>query len=591
MEPGVYLMKNAGGRVIYIGKALNLKKRLESYFTRNNKKDIKTTVLLNKIADIDTIITRSEKEALILESTLIKRYKPRYNVILKDDKRYPSLCINTNEPYPYISVKRKIKKDGSTYFGPYTSASALSQTLKLINKTFKLRKCKTRHLRSRTRPCLNHQMQLCLAPCCLHVDEKEYDGIVQEVIMFLKGRTPELLKTIEKNMLKASDEMAFEKAAMLRDKLFALTKVLEKQVVVSTDFIDRDIISLVGTEERSVITVLFVRGGFLVGSQHVLLAGALVSETERAGSFIRQFYIKDRFIPSEILMSVYPDDKELIEDMLTSFKESKVSILVPKRGEKATLVMLAQKNAENVLQDTNETSIALTDKLQRLRKRLGMRNLPERIECFDNSNLSGSSAVAGMVVYKKGEPDKRSYRKYKIRSVKKQDDYACMHEVLHRRFKGGHRNVFPDLLLIDGGKGQLNVAMDVLKKIGIDGEFTVAAIAKKDSGRNETADKVYIPGRSNPVNLGREGDLILLLQQIRDEAHRFAVAFHRTERTRKQTASRLDGIPGIGPKRKKILLTHFKSVRRIKRANVNEISSLPGMSRTSAEILKAHLGA
>jgi len=589
-DPGVYLMKNAKGHILYIGKALNLRKRLESYFIRTNAKDIKTKVLLRKISDIDTIITSSEKEALILESTLIKRYKPRYNVILKDDKRYPSLCINPNEAYPYLSIKRKIKKDGSLYFGPYTSSSALSQTLKVINKTFKLRKCKTRHLQTRSRPCLNHQMQLCLAPCCLHVEKTEYNKIVQEVILFLKGRTPELVKTIEKDMLKASDAMEFEKAALLRDKLFALKKVLEKQVVVSTDFIDRDIIALAGTKDRSVITVLFVRSGFLVGTQNFILSDTIASDMESMSSFIRQFYHQDRFVPAELLMGVSPENKALLEEMLKAIKGSKVKILTPMRGEKLKLVGLAFKNAKKALKDSVDSNKAVLDMLTRVQKKLGMKQALERIECFDNSNISGTSPVAGMVVYKNGFPDKRSYRKYKIKSVQKPDDYAYMNEVLHRRFKSNSTGEFPDLLLIDGGKGQLNVALAVLKEIGIEGEFLVAGIAKKDPLKKEAEDKVYMPGRSNPVNLGREGDLLLFLQRIRDEAHRFAVSFHRAQRSSKQTISELDGIPGIGVKRKKMLLMHYKSIRKIKKAKLDEISSLQGMNRKTAKILKTHLG-
>jgi excinuclease ABC subunit C len=590
-ESGVYLMKNAKGHIIYIGKALNLKKRLESYFVRTNAKDIKTKVLLKKISDIETIITGSEKEALILESTLIKRYKPRYNVILKDDKRYPSLCINPNEPYPYISIKRKIKKDGSFYFGPYTSSSALSQTLKVINKTFKLRKCKTRHFQSRSRPCLNYQMQLCLAPCCLPVDKAEYDKILQEVILFLKGRTHELINKIERDMLKASDDMEFEKAALLRDKLFALRKVLEKQVVVSGNFADRDIIALAGGKEQFVITILFVRNGFLVGTQNfILTSNTLASHPESMSSFIRQFYHQDRFVPAELLMTVCPEDKDLLEEVLKAIKGSTVKIFIPKRGEKAKLTELAFKNAQNALKDNEDSSKAVMDILKRLKKKLGTQHALERIECFDNSNISGTSPVAGMVVYTNGVPDKQSYRKYKIRSVQKPDDYAYMNEVLHRRFQSNSQEEFPDLLLIDGGKGQLNVALAVLKEIGIDGDFNVAGIAKKDSRKKETEDKVYIPGRANPVNLGREGDLLLFLQNIRDEAHRFAISFHRAQRRNKQTISELDGIPGIGMKRKKILLAHYKSIQKIKKAKLDEISSLPGMNRKTAKTLKFHLG-
>jgi len=474
-EPGIYLMKDTKGHVIYAGKARNLKKRLESYFVRTSKKDKKTEVLIKKITDFDTIITTSEKEALILESNLIKQYKPRYNIILKDDKRYPSLCLNIKEQFPYLSIKRKIKKDGSLYFGPYTSASAVSHTLKVINKTFKLRKCKTRNPQTRSRPCLNYQMHLCLAPCCLNVEKIEYEKIVQEVILFLKGRTTELIKTIEKDMLQASADMDFEKAASLRDKLFALEKVLEKQVVVSTDFVDRDVIALTGTKERSVITILFVRSGFLVGTRNLVLQETLASDSESMSSFIRQFYHEDRFIPAELSMTIQPKDKELLEDWLKTIKGKKVKILIPKRGEKVKLVALAVKNAEKALKDSIDSDKIISDMLKRLKKRLNIQKLPEKIECFDNSNISGTSPVAGMVVYKNGVPDKSSYRKYKIRSNQKADDYAYMNEVLNRRFKSKPLSEFPDLLVVDGGKGQLNIALSVLKELGIEG-VQVAAL-------------------------------------------------------------------------------------------------------------------
>ncbi|MBW1893160.1 MAG: excinuclease ABC subunit UvrC [Deltaproteobacteria bacterium] len=591
VEPGVYLMKNVKGHVIYAGKAMNLKKRLESYFVHTGVKDKKTEVLLKKITDFETIITTSEKEALILESNLIKRYKPRYNIILKDDKRYPSLCLNISEPYPYLSVKRKIKKDGSLYFGPYTYASAVSQTLKVINKTFKLRKCKTRNPQTRSRPCLNYQMHLCLAPCCLNVDKAEYNKIVREVILFLKGRTTELIKTIEKDMLQASEDMDFEKAASLRDKLFALKKVLEKQVIVSTDFVDRDVIALAGTKERSVITILFVRSGFLVGTRNVVLQETLASDSESMSSFIRQFYHEDRFVPAELSMAIQPEDKELLEDWLKTIKGRKVKILIPKRGEKIKLVALAVRNAEKALKDSIDSDKIISDMLKRLKKRLNIQKLPERIECFDNSNISGTSPVAGVVVYKNGAPDKSSYRKYKIRSNQKSDDYAYMNEVLNRRFKNRSSSELPDLLMVDGGKGQLNIALSVLKELGIEGEFDVIGIAKKDGLKEEKEDKIYTPGRANPVNLGREGDLLLFLQKIRDEAHRFAISFHRKQRRSKQIRSELDGIPGIGEKRKKMLLTHFKSIRKIRAADINELSSLSGMNRKIAQTLKSHLGA
>lgn len=582
-------MKNAKGQVIYVGKALNLKKRLESYFARSGSKDKKTEALITHISDFETIITTSEKEALILESNLIKRYKPRYNVILKDDKRYPSICLNVGEDYPHLSIKRKIKPDGSLYFGPYTSSSAVSQTLKVINKTFKLRKCKTRHPQKRSRPCLNYQMHLCLAPCCYPVDKAEYDKIVAEVILFLKGRTTELIKQIECEMHQASAKMDFERAATLRDKSFALKKVIEKQVVVSNDFIDRDIVACAGTRERSVFTLFFVRAGFLLGTRHILQDDILASDAESMSSFIRQFYHEGRFIPDELLLAIPLDDKDLLEDWLSTMKGKKVKILFPRRGEKAKLVGMACKNADRALQDSIDADRTIMDTLNRLGKKLNTERAPSRIECFDNSNISGTLPVAGMVVYQNGLPDRSSYRTYKIRSHKKSDDYAYMHEVLNRRFKNRSAGLLPDLLLVDGGKGQLNIAVSVLNELGLKDAFDVAGIAKKDSVKGEKEDKVYLPGRANPVQIGKEADLLFFLQKIRDEAHRFAVSFHRRQRRVRQTSSLLDGIPGIGPARKKTLLAHFKSIQKIRDAKIDELSSLPGMNVKIARTLKHHL--
>jgi len=591
-DPGVYLMKDAEGKVIYVGKAKNLKKRLSSYFKQSGQKefrqtDLKTRVLVKKVLSFDTIITRTEKEALILESNLIKQYRPRYNVILKDDKRYPSLRLDIKSQYPSLNIVRKIEKNGAQYFGPFSSSQAVRQTLKIIHKTFKLRKCKTKELKQRSRPCLNYQIGACLAPCCLNVDNKTYNEIVKEVILFLKGRTPELIKKIKKQMTSAARDQDYERAAVLRDKIFALEKILEKQVAVTTDFKDRDVIAIADSPEISLIALLFVRGGYLVGKMHFSFTKTISTKAEMVSAFIRQYYEKTHFIPQEVLVPIPLEDTCVLEDWLTAINQKKVRILYPIRGEKTQLVKMAAHNAQNSLKDLTVSNDAAIDISVRLQKRLRMDKMPERIECFDNSSISGTEPVAGMVVFENGKPNKSLYRKYKIKTVDKQNGYAYMAEILTRRYgKGEKSKPYPDLLVVDGGKGHLNIAVSIIKKFKLEKNFEIIGIAKKDAARGETNDKVYQPGRANPVNFGREGDLLLFLQKIRDEAHRFAIFFHRKRRDKKSIHSVFDTVSGIGKKRKEILLKHFGSIDRISKATLEELISLPGIDRKIAEEIK-----
>ncbi len=589
-EPGVYLIKDARGKIIYIGKAGNLKKRIGSYFSRQAQLDIKTRALVGKISTFETIITRTEKEALILESNLIKRHKPRYNVILKDDKRYPSLRLDINSPYPNLTIVRKIKKNGSIYFGPFTSSNAVRETLKIINKTFKLRKCKTKEFKKRSRPCLNFQIKACFAPCCLDVDKSAYNEIVKEVTMFLNGRTSDLVCKIKNEMILAAKAQAFEQAAVLRDKLFAIEKTLEKQVVVTTDFKDRDVLAVAGSPECYLITLLFIRSGCLLGVRHYNFSETMSDNAEMIRAFITQYYERTPFIPREILVSTTLNDAPLLEDWLYILKGEKVNILHPKRGEKARLLNMAIQNAEDRLKDQIDSNAFDMDLLNRLRKRLKMERVPLRIECFDNSNISGTEPVAGMVVFEKGKPKKSSYRKYRIKTVPKQDDYAYMAEVLKRRYgKGDKSKPYPDMLMVDGGKGQMNIAVSVIKDLKLDSCFEIIGIAKKDEKRGEKEDKIYKPVRVNPINFGREGDILLFLQRIRDEAHRFAVSFHRKRRGKAFLHSALDTIPSVGKKRKAILLKHFKSIKKIRAATIEELSALPGISHDVARAVKLAL--
>jgi excinuclease ABC subunit C len=589
-EPGVYLMKDDRGEVLYVGKASNLRKRLASYFSKTGHPNIKTWALLKKIDTFETIITASEKEALILESNLIKHHRPRYNVDLKDDKRFLSLRLDMKEAYPNLTLVRKIQKDGALYFGPFSSAQALRQTQKFIRRTFRLRNCSQRNFKSRTRPCLQYQMGWCLGPCCLEVDGKVYGEIVKEVVLFLKGRAPELVRKIKHEMMSAAELQDFERAALLRDKMFALEKTLETQVAVTTDFKDRDVIGLAGSPNLSVLTLLSVRNGFLLDTRHFNIRETMSTGKEMVRAFIRQYYEKAPFIPEEILVPMDIDDAAILEEELESLKGNNVAIRRPHRGEKRRLIHLAIQNAENELKELKASLEARTDLLLRLQNRLKTDRMPVRIECFDNSNISGTAPVAGMVVFENAKPMPSAYRHYKIKTVAGPDDYASMAEILKRRYgKGEASKPYPDLLMVDGGKGQLNIARSILREMGLADEFSVIGIAKKDETRGETADKIYQPGRSNPTGFGREGDLLLFLQRIRDEAHRFAIGFHRRRRAKTTMGSALDHIPGIGEKRKKTLLKHFRSVKKIRAATLIELSALPGMNRKAAEAVISHI--
>lgn len=591
-KPGVYLMKDAGGSILYVGKAINLKKRVASYFQHHEAHSPKTALMVGRVADIDTVVTASEKEALILESNLIKRHRPRFNVVLKDDKQYPSIRIDTGTVYPKIEIVRKTPKDGdgAVYFGPFSSAHAVRQTVKLINKTFPLRKCSDRSMANRTRPCIHHQMGHCLGPCCLTVDPKKYSGIVKEVILFLKGRTPELIRRVRRQMVKAASDEDFEAAATLRDRMFALEKTLERQVTVTTDFMDRDVIGISGNSDFRLVTVMTLRRGFLQGVRHFELIQAAPEKGELVAQFLGQFYQQAHGIPVEVLVPDLPAGKTLLEETLTEWKGRRVKIHRPMRGEKRKLLEMAQSNAGNTLRERLQRASREAAVLEGLQRRLHMDRLPLRIECFDNSNLGGTNPVSAMVVFEHGRPHKAGYRRYTIKSASGQDDYASMAEVLTRRYgKIGPENPAPDLMLVDGGKGQLSIANAVIGQLGLAGRFHLAGIAKKDEQKGEVDDKIYLPGRANPVNLGHDGRLLLLLQQIRDEAHRFAITFQRKRRNRNMVGSALDKVGGVGPARKAMLLKNFGSIKKIRAATVDEISELPGINRSLAEAIRKAL--
>ena len=585
-NPGVYLMKNAKGKIIYVGKAKNLKKRLSSYFVKKENHDAKTAALLETIKDFQIIITSSDHEAFILEANLIKEHNPKYNVILKDGKNYSLLRIDMHEAFPAIQKVRKIKKDKALYFGPYSSARSVNMTLKQIQKIFKLRQCKDTQFKNRSRPCLNFQIKACLGLCCNDVPEKEYKKRVQDAVLFLKGKSGRIIKKLNTSMKDYSLSLEYEKAAEMRDAISAIRNIMEKQVVVSSDMKDRDIIACTSKKGRAVIIVMMVRAGCLVDSAYYYFELGLKKQDEIISAFLIQYYKNHQFLPPFILLNQNIENRESLEHIFSEKKGKKVKINIPARGEKKRLVKKAYINASRELEkrvlkeEEQQASIVM------LKKLLKMERLPSRIECFDNSNLSGQDPVSSMVVFKDGRPYKKAYRKYIIRDLDFQDDYAYMYQVLERRFsKDPEEMPYPDLLVVDGGKGQLSMAMAVVKELNIENRFLVAGLAKKNEAKGEEFDKIYTPGRSNPLNTNQARKALYLLQQVRDEAHRFAITFQRKRREKRAGLSGLDAIPGIGPKKRKILLKHFKGVTHLKKASIDDIAALPGINKVLAKTI------
>ena len=577
-SPGVYLMKNSKDEIIYVGKAKNLRKRLASYFQKKDHIDSKTELLIRKIHSFDTIVTAHEDEALLLESTLIKQHRPRYNIQLKDDKRYPLIRLDTTSTYPCLSVVRKTKPDGAMYFGPFASGQSVRQTIQTINKLFKIRKCRHKEVKKRTRPCLNYQIRTCLGPCCFPIDNKDYQKIVQEIILFLKGRTPALVKQLKRKMIEYAAQQDYENAAIIRDRMQAIEKILEKQVAVSTSPVDWDVIGCADNDQGVVFTMLSVRRGRLADSRHYYFSKSFDTISEMMESFIREYYEKLPLIPNTVITSLQLAHTESLERYLAQLKDKKVTVIHPSRGEKRRLTALADENAKNDLSEHTAAQNKRFRALDGIQKALKLQQIPTRIECFDNSNIAGTSPVASRVVFIEGAPDTSQYRRYNIKTVQGADDYASMKEVLSRRLKN-QNDPLPDILMVDGGRGQLSIAVHVISDVLDNQQFCVIGIAKKKA--HEKKDKIYIPKRSNPVNIS--DDALLLLQQIRDEAHRFAIQFHRKKHQKNQISSILDEIPGIGPKRKALLIEHFSKIQNIRQASIDDFKSIKGISRKLAE--------
>jgi excinuclease ABC subunit C len=544
------------------------------------------------VRDFDVIITASDHEAFILESNLIKEYRPRYNVLLKDGKNYPLLRIDMNEPFPAIQRVRRIQNDQALYFGPYSSSRSVKQTLGQIQKIFKLRKCRNTQFKNRSRPCLNYQINACLGPCCLKVNEQEYKQHVKDAVLFLKGRSGQVIQKLKAQMQAHAHALEFEKAAQKRDAVTAMTHILEKQVVVAADLKDRDVLALAVEKDMAVITMMIVRSGRLIDTVHYPVDPGFKESHEILRAFLWQYYDVTRFLPDAVLLDREIENMDVLASRLSEQKHRKVTVHVPMRGEKRRLVEMADVNAARELEKLRIKTEAAQSAVTQVQALLKMDRMPDRIECFDNSHLAGQDPVSSMVVFTRGRPDKDAYRRYILRDMDRPDDYAGMTQVLTRRFSKTEKEMdFPDLLVVDGGKGQLGMAVAVLKELNLAGRFAVAGLAKKDEAKGEDMDKIYVPGRSNPLNTASFKQGLFLLQQVRDEAHRFAVTFQRKRRKKRSRLSVFDAIPGVGPKRKKLLLQRFKGLENLKAASVDELTSLPGITEKLAEQILARVKA
>ncbi|MDM8530577.1 excinuclease ABC subunit UvrC [Anaerolineales bacterium HSG25] len=603
-QPGVYLHKNAEGTIIYIGKAINLRNRVRSYFHKSaSESSTKTRRLVAEIADIEFIITGSELEALLLENTLIKKHKPRYNVKLKDDKRYPYIKVHWQTDYPKVTVTRRLRNDGARYYGPYTASWAAYQTLDLVRKIFPYLTC-TRNIDGNDeRACLYYHIGRCAGPCIGAVNKEQYRAIIDQLCDFLGGEIKPIVDDLERRMMVASEAMDYEKAAQLRDQIRAIDRVVEKQKVVSNDTVDKDVIAFAQADGSACVQVFFIRGGRLVGRDYFILEDSYEEDKEEMmASFLKQFYDQATTIPPEIVLPKDVDELMIIKDWLKSKRGAEVLLEVPTKGEQKDLLEMATQNANETLTymqaqwaaDSNKQTAALAD----LQQALELSEPPSRIECYDISTLQGTNTVGSMVVFAKGAPRKSDYRRFKIKGVDGQDDFASMQEMLRRRFarvnqttdpsaspkteKDDSWQILPNLVVIDGGKGQLNAVLEVLDEFDLRDKVPIVGLAKRE-------EELFFPGRSDSLMLPHDSQGLKLLQRIRDEAHRFGVTYHRKLRGKAALRSGLDDIPGIGPKRRRALLLKFGSVKKIRAASVEALAAVPSMNRKAAESVKANL--
>src|SRR5512147_402392 len=603
-KPGCYLMKNADGKIIYVGKAISLKNRVRSYFHADASHDAKTRRLVREIANIEWIVVGSELEALILEMNLIKKHRPKYNVRLKDDKRYPYIKIHWADPFPKVTVTRQMDEDGSRYFGPYTSAWAVYQTLDVLRRIFPYLTCDREITGMDKRACLYYDIKLCIAPCIGAASQIQYRQMISDLMDFLSGHSEGIVTRIQQEMEKASEEMRFEKAAALRDQLKAIQSIIERQkIVFASDYLDSDVLAMARSDGEACVQIFFIRGGKLIGREYFILEGTEdVADTEVMEQFITQFYTEAATIPQQVMLPQEIEERKIIGQWLRSKRGGeKVEFFVPKDGQPRELVQMAAENATETLAalrtqwqaDTHKQEQALTE----LQEAFRLKEPPNRIECYDISNTQGTAIIGAMVVFTQGVPDKKLYRKFNIESVVGAPaDFASMEEMLTRRFRrwqGSQQaeaapgskpdasfSFLPDLIIIDGGKGQLGRAVSVLEQARLYGKIPVIGLAKQE-------EEIFIPGKSESLMLPRHSQALYLIQRIRDEAHRYGITAHRKKRQKLGMASQLDAIPGIGPARRKALLKHFGSMDKIRAASLEELKSVvPG---DAAQSIKAHL--
>lgn len=651
-KPGIYLMKDAQGTILYVGKAISLYNRVRSYFQESTDLSPKNRSMVAKIEDIEFIVVKNEVEALVLESNYIKQYRPKYNVLLRDDKSYPYIKVSLAEDFPRVYRVRSFAHDGNRYFGPYTNAGAVDATLDLLNKLFAFRTCRYDasawappangeppagwKQKLLPRPCTQYYIHRCIAPCVAYASREEYDAVIKQVILFLEGKHDEVVKMLEEKMEAAAENLNFEEAARIRDRIAAVERVLEKQRVISTEGQDdQDVIALASGEDETCAMTFFFRNGKLIGREFFILQGTRDSSPgEVMTSFLQQFYESSPHIPPEILVEVEPDDRAVLQAWLRERRKGAVAISVPKRGEKLRLIEMVKQNAQEVLEqqrikwlsDSQKTQLALEE----IQQALNLAAPPMRIECYDISNTQGTNSVGAMVVFEAGRPKNSEYRRFKIKTVEGPNDFASHQEVLRRRFRPvskqrtqadeasvgvafsanqsiapsptpepdvpsdnvsdnqdgtnpqlHHDWAMPDLIIIDGGKGQLSAALEVLQELHID--VPTVGLAKEN-------EEIFIPGSSEPILLPRSSQGLYLVQRIRDEAHRFGITYHRKLRSDRTFKSVLDEIPGIGPKRKQALMKHFGSVRAMSTASIEELATLDGMTRDAAEKVKEYIG-
>ncbi len=613
-SPGVYLMRDASGEVIYVGKAKQLRTRVRSYFGSSRSLEPRMRTLAEQVLTIDHVVTRSETEALLLEATLIKRHQPPYNVRLKDDKRYPYLKVDVGSPWPRVTITRRVENDGARYFGPYASAGSVRRTLDVVKKLFPWRSCTKTITGSDPRPCLDYYIKRCVAPCTGYSSADEYHEVIRQTVLFLEGRSSEVVARLREEMAEAAKGLQFERAARVRDQIESIERVTgERRQMATTTALDADVFALAREGDEACVQVFFARGTVVADTDSFTLDGTSeAGDPEVLGAFLAQYYESATYVPRTVLLSTEPADQEGLVAALRERRGGAVELAVPVRGERRRLVETAEENARQALSMHHARWLADRDKTEQalslLEEELDLPARPQRIECYDISTIQGTNTVASMVVFEEGNARPQQYRRFRIRTVAGQDDFASMREVIERRFRhlatpdaiaireragrptrptatvpgeGSPWDAVPDLVVIDGGKGQLGAALDLLRDLGL-GSIPVCGLAKRE-------EEIYVADLDEPIRLPRNSEALYLVQRVRDEAHRFAVTYHRSLRGRSQTRSALDSIPGVGPKRKRALLRRFGTVRGVRDASVDEIAATVGFTRRLAEAVKRSL--